>query len=253
MAAEAGDRPGAGRVAVVTGASRGIGQALAVRLARDGWHVVLAARDEQALIATDDLIHAAGGTATIAPLDLRDFAAIDRLADAVAARWGGIDLLVVNAAQFVAPAPLAHIDPAEFEQAVLLNIVGSWRLLRAFDPLLRRSHGTVAAFSSSVTNKYKPYWSAYSASKAALEMLAGIYAGEMQALGVNALIVDPGGTRTTMRARAFPGEDPETLKTPDVVADAVADALGRMGPGAWRLTIDNGGSSRFAAEPASRA
>jgi NAD(P)-dependent dehydrogenase (short-subunit alcohol dehydrogenase family) len=241
------------RIALVTGASRGIGQALAMRLARDGWHLLLVARSEQALAETEDRIHAAGGTATIAPVDLLRFDDIDRLADAVAARWGRLDLLVLNAAQLGTLAPLAHIEPAEFEQVMDLNVIAPWRMIRAFDPLLRRARGTVVVFTSSVTTKYKPYWSAYAASKAAVEMLAGIYAGEMQALGVNALIVDPGGTRTTMRARAFPGEDPETLKTPDVVADAVADALGRMGPGAWRLTIDNGGSSRFAAEPASRA
>jgi NAD(P)-dependent dehydrogenase (short-subunit alcohol dehydrogenase family) len=228
-------------VALVTGASRGIGAALAKALGSRGHHVVLTARTEAGLTETEDAIHAAGGTATIAPLDLARLDDIDRLAQAVAGRWPALDLLVLNAATLGTLTPLAHAAPAEFEAVMTLNAVAPWRLLRAFDPALRRARGTVVAVTSSVARRAEPYWGPYAASKAALETMMATYAAEMQALGVNVLIVDPGGTRTAMRARAFPGEDPETLKAPERVASAVLATLPGDAPGLHRLVLDRHG------------
>lgn len=225
--------------AIVTGASRGIGAALARRLAADGRHVVLTARTEAGLMATEDAIHDAGGSATIAPLDLRNGDDIDKLAAAAASRWpDGVSLLVLNAATLGSLAPLAHSTPKEFQQVMELNVQAQWRLIRAFDPLLRRARGTVVALTSSVGSRPTAYWGPYAASKAALEMLVATYAVEMQNLGVNALIVDPGRTRTEMRAQAYPGEDPQTLKTPEMVAERIAETLAKdLPPGLSRLTI----------------
>ncbi len=229
------------RLALVTGASRGIGRALAERLSATH-HILLVARTEAGLLEADDAIHAAGGTATIAPLDLLDAEAIDRLAEAVAGRWEALDLLVLNAATLGTLAPLAHADPKEFERVVDLNLVAQWRLVRAFDPLLRRARGTVVALTSSVARRAEPYWAPYSATKAALENMMAVYAAEMQALGVNVLLVDPGGTATRMRARAFPGEDPASLKGPEVVAERVAERLAAgLPPGLTRLALDRQG------------
>lgn len=240
--ADSGSAP---RTALVTGASRGIGAAIAERLAADGFHVILTGRKESDLVATEDRIHAAGGTATIAPIDITKAEEVDRLAAAIAGRWEGLDLLVLNAATLGVLAPLAHVSPKEFDQVVALNITAQWRMIRNFDALLRRARGTVVAVTSSVATDTKAYWGPYAASKAALETMVGTYAAEMQALGVNALILDPGGTRTDMRAKAFPGEDPATLKGPEVVADAMADALPRLGPGLSRLSVARDGTARF--------
>ncbi|MCG2840023.1 SDR family NAD(P)-dependent oxidoreductase [Sandaracinobacter sp. RS1-74] len=231
------------KIALVTGASRGIGAALAERLAADDYHVVLTARTEAGLIETEDRIHAAGGSATIAPLDITKSEEVDRLAAAIAGRWEKLDLLVLNAATLGELAPLAHVSPKEFDKVMVLNVTAQWRLIRDFDAMLRRARGTVVAISSSVAGRHEAYWGPYAASKAALESLVGVYAAEMQALGVNALIVDPGGTRTSMRAKAYPGEDPQTLKTPDTVARAIVDALPAIGPGASRLKISRDGQS----------
>lgn len=210
-----------GKLALVTGASRGIGAATAKALAMQGAHVIITARTEGGLEETESAIHAAGGTATIAPLDLRDSDAIDRLGQAVSGRWGGLDLLVLNAATLGTLTPLPHADPKEWEQVFALNVTAQWRLIRAFDPMLRRNKGTVVALTSSVARKPRAYWGAYAASKAALETMIETYAQEMASLGVRALIHDPGATRTAMRARAFPGEDPATLKGPEAVAEAI--------------------------------
>lgn len=233
-----------GRTAIVTGASRGIGAALARRLAADGCHVILTARTEPGLIETEDAIHAAGGTATIAPLDLMKGDEIDRLAAAISGRWEqGIDYLVLNAAMLGTLSPLAHVTPKEFDQVMALNLTAQWRLIRGFDALLRRGRGSVVAISSSVGTRPTAYWGPYAASKAALEMLVATYADEMKALSVQALIVDPGGTRTTMRARAFPGEDPMALKPPEAVADRIAERLAEGLPaGTTRLTIARDGT-----------
>jgi NAD(P)-dependent dehydrogenase (short-subunit alcohol dehydrogenase family) len=234
-------------LALVTGASRGIGRALALALSAHH-HLVLTARTEAGLVETEDAIHGAGGTATIAPLDLAAPDAIDRLADAVAARWPALDLLVLNAATLGTLAPLAHADPREFERVVALNLTAQWRLVRAFDPLLRRARGTIVALTSSVAGRAEAYWAPYSATKAALENMMGVYAAEMQALGVNVLLVDPGGTRTTMRARAFPGEDPASLKPPETVAERVVARLAEgLPPGLTRLALAKDGSLRSAA------
>ncbi|WP_374388112.1 SDR family NAD(P)-dependent oxidoreductase [Sandaracinobacter sp.] len=238
----AGDRQ---KLALVTGASRGIGAATAIRLARAGYHVILTARSESGLIATEDAIHAEGGSATIAPADLTKGEEIDRLAAAISGRWDGLDLLVLNAAMLGTLSPLAHASPKEFEAVMALNVTAQWRLIRAFDGLLRLGRGTVVAVTSSVAGRAEAYWGPYSASKAALENLVGVYAAEMRNLGVNALIVDPGGTRTQMRARAFPGEDPMTLKAPEAVAEAIAAALPKLAPGCARLALDKKGEISF--------
>ena len=231
------------KLALVTGASRGIGAATAIRLAREGYHVILTARSESGLIATEDAIHAEGGSATIAPLDLTKGEDIDKIAAAIAGRWNGLDLLVLNAAMLGTLSPLAHATPKEFEAVMALNVTAQWRLIRAFDGQLRLGRGTVVAVTSSVAGRAEAYWGPYSASKAALENLVGVYAAEMQALGVNALIVDPGGTRTQMRAKAFPGEDPQTLKGPEAVADRIAEHLLSPRPaGLSRISIARDGS-----------
>ena len=231
------------RIALVTGASRGIGAALAEQLGREGYHVVLTARTEAGLMETEDRIHAAGGSATIAPLDLTKGEEIDRLAAAISGRWEKLDLLVLNAATLGTLTPLAHASPKEFDAVMALNVTAQWRLIRNFDGLLRRARGTVVAVTSSVATRTTAYWGPYSASKAALENLVGVYAQEMQALGVNALVVDPGGTRTGMRARAFPGEDPATLKGPETVAQAIAEALPGLGTGLSRLRVAKDGAA----------
>lgn len=235
------------KTALVTGASRGIGAATAKALAAAGWHVILTARTEAGLIETEDAIHAAGGTATIAPLDLLKYDDIDKLAGAIASRWEKLDLLVLNAATLGTLTPLPHASPKEFETVMALNVMAPWRMIRAFDGLLRRSRGTVVAITSSVAARAEAYWGPYSASKAALENMVGVYAEEMRALGVNALVVDPGGTRTTMRARAFPGEDPMTLKTPEVVGAAIVGALTGLPPGLTRLKLAKDGTVAQAA------
>lgn len=231
------------KLALVTGASRGIGAATAIRLAREGYHVILTARSESGLIATEDAIHAEGGSATIAPVDLTKGEDIDKLAAAISGRWNGLDLLVLNAAMLGTLSPLAHASPKEFEAVMALNVTAQWRLIRAFDGQLRLGRGTVVAVTSSVAGRAEAYWGPYSASKAALENLVGVYAAEMQALGVNALIVDPGGTRTQMRAKAFPGEDPQTLKGPEAVADRIAERLlSSLPPGVSRIAVARDGA-----------
>ncbi len=225
------------KTAVVSGASRGIGAALAVELAKTH-HVILTARTEARLVEVEDRIHAAGGTATIAPLDLTQHDDIDKLAQAIGGRWSSIDLLVLNAAMLGTLSPLGHVAPKEFESVMALNVTAQWRMIRAFDPMLRRSRGDVVLLTSSVAAGGRAYWGPYAASKAALEVLAGSYADEMRALGVNCLIVDPGGTRTAMRARAFPGEDPAALKGPEIVAEAIAAQIAEgLAPGLSRIRV----------------
>lgn len=234
-------------LALVTGASRGIGAALARALAAPGpgggYHVVLTARSEAGLMETDDAIHAAGGTATIAPLDLRKADDIDRLAGALSARWQALDLLVLNAATLGTLSPLPHADPAEVERVLAVDLVAPFRLIRALDPMLRRARGLVVAVTSSVAAGGRAYWGPYAAAKAGLEALVGSYADEMRALGVRALVVDPGATATKMRAAAYPGEDPATLKSPDLVAGRIAERLAAGLPaGVTRLALDRAGA-----------
>jgi NAD(P)-dependent dehydrogenase (short-subunit alcohol dehydrogenase family) len=233
-------KPLADKVALVTGASRGIGAETAMALARAGAHVILTARTEGGLVETEDAIHAAGGTATIAPLDLGKGDDIDRLARAIAGRWDSLHILVLNAATLGSLSPLAHATPKEFENVIALNLVAQWRLIRAFDPMLRRARpADLVAITSSVGAEGRAYWGAYAASKAGLENLVETYADEMRALGVRALIVDPGATRTQMRARAYPGEDAATLKGPEVVAHAIVARLADgLEAGAARIRVE---------------
>ena len=217
----------AGRIALVTGASRGIGAAIAERLAAEGAHVVLTARTAKDLEAVEDRIFAAGGSATIAPLDLTEAGSIDRLAAALRERWGKIDFIVLNAAMLGTLSPVPVIDAAEFNRVLTLNLLAQQAMIAAFDDLLRASvAGRLIVMTSSVSSKPRAYWGAYGASKAALENLALSYAEEVQNLSrVKVALVDPGKTRTKMRALAYPGEDPATLKEPTVVGEAVAKLL----------------------------
>ncbi len=219
----------AGKLALVTGASRGIGAATAEALAAAGSHVVLTARTEAGLIEVDDRIHAAGGTATIAPLDLRDADGIDRLAAALFDRWGKLDVLVLNAATLGSLTPVPHIDPKEFDTVVALNLTANYRLIRAFDPLLRAADaGRLVTLSSSVAERPRAYWGTYAATKAAFDSLALTYADEVRNISaVRVAVVNPGATRTAMRARAFPGEDAATLPGPETVAAGIVGILGR--------------------------
>ncbi|HEX8528342.1 SDR family NAD(P)-dependent oxidoreductase [Allosphingosinicella sp.] len=218
-----------GRVVLVTGASRGIGAATAEGLAAAGAHVVLTARTAADLESVEERIDAAGGTATIAPLDLTDRDSIARLAAAVRDRWPALDVLVLNAAMLGSLTPVPAIDGKEFNRVLTLNLLAQQALIAAFDPLLRKSAaGRLIAITSSVGRNPRAYWGAYGASKAALETLVLAYAEEVGNVApVRVAILDPGSTRTAMRARAYPGEDPETLKPPSAVADAISELLER--------------------------
>lgn len=213
-----------GKLALVTGASRGIGAATAEKLAAEGAHVVLVARTSGGLEEVENRIHAAGGTATIAPLDLAEGDSIARLATAIAGRWEALDILVLNAAMLGSLSPVPAIDGKEFNKVLTLNVLAQHALIAAFDPLLRKSAaGRLIALSSSAAHKAPAYWGAYAASKAALEALVLAYADEVKNISrVRAAILDPGATATAMRAKAFPGEDPTTIKSPQVVADRIA-------------------------------
>jgi NAD(P)-dependent dehydrogenase (short-subunit alcohol dehydrogenase family) len=217
----------AGRVALVTGASRGIGAATAGALAAVGAHVVITARTAADLEAVEERIHEAGGSATIAPLDLTESDSIARLASAAAERWGSLDLLVLNAAMLGALSPVAQIDGKEFNRLLTLNVLANQALIANFDPLLRQSEsGRLIAVTSSVGRSPRAYWGAYGASKAALETLALSYADEVRNLApVKVAILDPGATATRMRANAYPGEDAATLKPPHAVAEALVELL----------------------------
>ena len=211
----------AGRIALITGASRGIGAAVALRFAGEGAHVVLAARTVGGLEEIDDAIRAAGGSATLVPVDLRDFIKIDELAAALFDRYGVLDILVGNAAEFGVFSPLGHIDSVTWVEVMELNLTANWRLIRAMDPLLRAAPAGRAIFvTSGVARRVFPYWGPYAVSKAGLEMLVKIYAGEVVKTRVRANLIDPGIVRTRLRARAFPGEDPSRLPPPESVADA---------------------------------
>jgi NAD(P)-dependent dehydrogenase (short-subunit alcohol dehydrogenase family) len=211
----------AGKVALITGASRGIGAAVAERFAREGAHLVLVARTVGGLEETDDRVRAAGGSATLVPLDLRDPAKIDELGAALYQRYGRLDVLVGNAAEFGVFSPLGHIDPALWSEIIDLNLTANWRLIRAMDPLLRAAPAGRAIFvTTRLARDALPYYGAYAASKAGLETMVRIYAGEVARTKVRANLLDPGIARTRLRARIFPGEDPETVPPPEHAADA---------------------------------
>ena len=219
--------PLAGKLALVTGASRGIGAATAEALAAAGAHVILVARTGSALEQVEDRIHQANGSATIAPLDLTDGEAIGKLGAAVAERWEKPDIHVLNAAMLGSLTPVEHIDPKEYSRILTLNVGSNQALIAAFDPLLRKAErADVVGITSSVGHEPRAFWGAYGSSKAALENLLGAYADETEHTGrVRVHIVDPGATRTRMRQLAFPGEEPESVKPPEAVAEFILDRL----------------------------
>jgi NAD(P)-dependent dehydrogenase (short-subunit alcohol dehydrogenase family) len=215
------DRRLVGKIALVTGASRGIGAAVAERFGREGAHVVLAARTVGGLEDVDDRIRGFGGSATLVPLDLRDFIKIDELAAALHERYGHLDILVGNAAEFGVFTPLGHLDPAVWNEVIALNLTANWRLIRAMDPLLRAAeHGRAIFVTSGTRDGPAPYYGPYAVSKAGLETLIKIYAGEIAQTRVRANLIDPGIVGTRLRARIFPGEDPAELPNPSSVTEA---------------------------------
>jgi len=220
-------KPFEGKLALVTGASRGIGSATAEALAEAGAHVILTARGTSALEQVEERIHAAGGSATIAPMDLNDHENIGKLAQAVAERWGSLDILIINAAMLGSLSPVEHLDPKELEKVFRLNVLASQALIAAFDPLLRRSgKAEVIGVTSSVGQQPRAFWGGYGASKAAFDTMLGCYADETEHAGrLRVQIIDPGATRTRMRQLAFPGEEPASVKAPDVVAAAIVERL----------------------------
>ncbi|MGK6320372.1 SDR family NAD(P)-dependent oxidoreductase [Sphingomonas sp. DT-204] len=221
------DGPLSNRTALVTGASRGIGAATAKALAAAGAHVILTARTAGGLEEVEEAIDAAGGTATIAPLDLTESDAIPRLAAAIAGRWPALDILVLNAAALGTLGPVPAFDPKEFARVMTLNVSAQTALLGAFDPLLKASqHGRVIGLTSTVGREPRAYWGMYGASKAAFENLLLSYGDEVRHLSsTRVALVNPGATRTRMRARAYPGEDPASVKPPEAVADRIVALL----------------------------
>jgi len=213
----------AGRLALITGASRGIGWAVALRFAREGADVILVARTQGALEELDDEIRGLGRQAVLVPADLTDFGVIDQMGAAVLERWGRLDVLVGNAGALGVLGPVSQTGPALWEQVFAINVTANWRLIRSFDPLLRASDAGRAIFVTTGVSGGRAYWGAYAASKAALEALARTYAEEVAKTAVRVNVINPGGTRTRMRAEAYPGEDPMTLKTPDDIAGLFVD------------------------------
>jgi NAD(P)-dependent dehydrogenase (short-subunit alcohol dehydrogenase family) len=208
------------RIAVVTGASRGIGKAVALALAGEGAHVVAVARTVGGLEELDDLIQAKGGTATLVPLDLRDQTGIEQLGAKIYERYGKLDVLVGNAALLGQTSPLGQIDPKVWNEVMEVNVTCNWRLIRVFDPLLRRSDAGRAIFvTSGASAGTLPYFGLYAASKAALEAMVKTWAGEITKTPIKANLLSPGVVRTSMRAQAFPGEDPMKLTPPDAIAE----------------------------------
>lgn len=217
-----------GQTALVTGASRGIGAATAIALAKEGAHVVLTGRDTKALEAVEEAIFEAGGSATIAPVDLAEPDGIARLATAISQRWKHLDILVINAAVLPELTSVADIDQKAFNKALTVNVLATQALIANFDPMLRASpHARVIGLTTSVAAEPRAYWGAYGASKAAFEVLLECYGQEVSKVSnIRVAVVNPGATRTAMRARAYPGEDPASVKAPEVVADRLVALLG---------------------------
>ena len=216
----------AGKIVLITGASRGIGYAAGLEAARRGAHVIAVARTVGGLEELDDAVQAMGGSTTLVPLDLRDGDAIDRLGAAIFERWGHLDGLVANAGQLGVLSPVAHIKPDDFDKVMAVNVTANYRLLRSLDVLLRQSEAGRAVFvSSGSARSARPFWGLYAASKAALDALVKSYAGEIATTKARANVFYPGIVRTAMRAKAMPGEDPNTLPTPADVAPKLIDLL----------------------------
>ncbi|TSJ62082.1 SDR family NAD(P)-dependent oxidoreductase [Starkeya sp. 3C] len=222
-AADTSARPLAGRIALVTGATRGIGQATALALAEAGAHIVAIGRTTGALEELDDAIVTAGSTATLVPLDMKDGEGIDRLGGALYERFGKLDIFVGNAGVLGPMTPLAQIDPKEWDDTLAVNLTANWRLVRSLDPLLRLSTaGRAVLVSSGAAHKARAYWGPYSITKAAVEVLARTWAAEvMNISNLKVNLINPGPIRTRMRAKAFPSEDPNTLPAPEEVAAAI--------------------------------
>jgi len=229
-----------GRLALLTGASRGIGAATSEALAAAGTHVILVARSTSALEEVEERIHTAGGSATIAPLDLTDGDSIGKLSVAVAERWGKLDILLLNAAMLGSLTPVQDIDPKEYSRLLSLNLLANQAMIAAFDPLLRKAEqADLVALTSSVGNEPRAFWGAYGSSKAALETLLGAYADETEYTGrIKVHVIDPGATRTRMRALAFPGEEPESVKPPEVVASAIVERLTAGAPTGEKIRVE---------------
>jgi NAD(P)-dependent dehydrogenase (short-subunit alcohol dehydrogenase family) len=214
------------RIALVTGASRGIGRAVALELARRHWRVIALARSQKALEKLDDEIKAFGGEASLVPHDLRDFDALDRLGGALFERFGRLDGLAACAGALGALTPAHQATPSMMDEVTGVNFTANWRLIRALHPLLRASDAGRAVFlSSGATTNPRAYWGPYAAAKAALNTLVQCYAAELNVTPIKANLFNPGPTRTSMRAKAYPGEDPMTLPTPEDIAPAIADML----------------------------
>jgi NAD(P)-dependent dehydrogenase (short-subunit alcohol dehydrogenase family) len=230
-----------GQVALVTGASRGIGAATAEALAAAGAHVVLTARDTKALEAVEERIFAGGGAATIAPMDLAEPDAIARLATAIGDRWEALDILVINAAVLPQLTSVADIDQQALNKALTTNVLATQALLARFDPLLRKSaDARVVGLSSGVATHPRAFWGAYAASKAACEVLLDCYAQEVRNISkIRVAIVNPGATRTAMRAKAYPGEDPASLKPPEAVAARIVSLLGEQFSSPHRESVNH--------------
>jgi NAD(P)-dependent dehydrogenase (short-subunit alcohol dehydrogenase family) len=219
-------KPMEGRIALVTGASRGIGRAAAIALAEAGAHVICLARTTGALEELDDEVKKVGGAATLVPLNIRDFAALDRLGHSIFERWGRLDAFLGNAGSLGVLTPLAHLDPKVFQELIEVNVTANYRLIRSLDPVLRQSDaGRVLFVSSGAARAHTPFWGGYGMAKAALESLALTYAAECETTNVRVNLLSPGAVRTTMRARAMPGEDPDTLPKPAAVAPLIVELL----------------------------
>ena len=226
MAGQNSERRFEGRIALVTGASRGIGYQLALKLAEHGAHVIAVARTQGGLEDLDDAIAKLGGTCTLVPLDLTDLPAVDRLGGFIHERWGKLDILVSNAAMLGVISPIGHIEAKVFDKVMNLNVTSTWRLIRTVEPLLKESDaGRAAVLSSGVANTCRAFWSAYAASKAAVDTMTRCWADETKNSALRVNCVNPGATRTAMRAQAVPGEDPDTLPTAADVAEEMLNVF----------------------------
>ena len=208
-----------GKTALVTGASRGLGRAAALALAKQGAHIIATARTQGGLEELDDEIKAVGSSATLVPMDIVDYPAIDRLGAAIFERWKKLDILIGNAGLLGKLTPMPHIEPKSWDDVMAVNVTANYRLIRSMDPLLRLApHGRAIFVTSGLAQKCFPYWGTYSISKAALEAMVKTYAAEVATTNVRANLFSPGPTATKMRAQAMPGEDPKTLPSPEDVA-----------------------------------
>jgi NAD(P)-dependent dehydrogenase (short-subunit alcohol dehydrogenase family) len=230
-----------GKIALVTGASRGLGRAACLELARQGAHIIATARTQGGLEELDDEIKAVGSSATLVPMDIIDYAGIDRLGAAIFERWKKLDILVGNAGLLGKLTPLPHIEPKSWDDVMAVNVTANYRLLRSMDPLLRLApHGRAIFMTSGLAYKCFPYWGTYSISKAALEAMVKTYAAEMETTSVRANCFSPGPTRTKMRAAAMPGEDPMSIPSPEEVATQIV-------PMCVEGFVDNGAVYKYAA------